>query len=168
MSAPLLPYYASALVDTGREALTFFHNFQVVRYGDAWPYQSVDELIDNVRLQKGARFVDEYVGDVVQGLGLTLRQVEDAMSSLSKASGGKVPHWQAFGDAMSNRLQNYTFLEVFDYVATNSAGDIVKGVAEAGDAAIVTLRGLKWIVPALILGGVAWIGYSYIRRTAGR
>lgn len=162
------PYFSKTVEANGRNVLKYFHNSMAALYGDDYPFQSIDETIDEIKKQRGAKLIEEHMGDLQSLLNLTDSQVESAMSNLARASGGRFPNWNSFTSAMSGKAQEFSFLDAASYTVTESAKTIVSGVAEAGDAAIVTLKAMKFLIPALVIGGVAWIGYSYIRKTAGR
>lgn len=156
-------------VERGRNAFKAFHNYATANFPENYHFQSPDDLIANIRLQKGARFIDEYVGDVANQLELSDTQVDETMENLAKKSQGKIPaNWVSWGNALSDKVMDYSWFDAVTYTALESSKDILSGVAEAGDAAIGTLKVMKYLVPALIIGGVAWIGYSRIRQTAGR
>lgn len=155
-----------AAVEKGRLCFKFFHNFSTGRF-PAYRFTSVDELISAVKKQKGALFVDEYLGDLALQFGLSEPDLRESMESLSRALSGNLPaEWMTWGKSLSDKVQDYSILDASIYTATESAKDILSGVAEAGDAAIFTLKAAKYLVPAIIIGGLVWISYSRIRQVA--
>ena len=155
-------------IEKGRLCFKFFHNFSASNFS-SYPFRSLDDLIDAVKRQKGAVFADEYLGGVARNLGLSDADLKESMEDLSKSLSGFPPaNFITWGTALSDKVQDYSILDAAKYTALESAKDIAGGVAQAGDAAIFTLKAMKWVLPALIIGGAAWIGYSKIRTVAGR
>jgi len=156
-------------VERGRLALKTFHNFSVSNFGSSYGFASLDDLIAAIKKQKGALFVEEYIGDLATLLEMSESDVDDAMVELAKRARGKIPeNWQTWGNALQNKVENYSFVDALKYTVVESSKDVASGLAEAGDSAIFTLKVMKFLIPALIIGGVGWIGFSRIKQAAGK
>lgn len=156
-------------IERGRNAFKAFHNYATANFPENYHLKNVDELVSAAKQGRSSLDLVTYVGDLANSLEISDTQVDEAMERLAKKGEGRVPqNWQNWGSALSDRVMDYSWFDAVTYTAVESAKDIGAGVAEAGDSAIFTLKVMKYLVPALIIGGVAWIGYSRIRSTAGR
>lgn len=156
-------------VERGRLALKTFHNFSVTHFGASYSFSSLDDLISAIKKQKGALFIEEYIGDLANLLEMSDSDVNDAMESLAEKARGKIPaNWISWGDALKGKVENYSFVDALKYTVVESSKDVAGGLAEAGDAAIFTLKVMKFLIPALIIGGIGWIGFSRIKQVAGK
>lgn len=154
--------------EKGRLCFKFFHNFASQNFS-AYPFQKMDDLIATVKTQKGALFVDEYLGSVAGQLDLSDADLKESMEDLAKKLGGGIPaNWITWGNALADKVNDYSLYSAAKYTVVETAKDVVGGVAEIGDSAIFTLNVMKYLIPVLIIGGVGWIGYSRIRSAAGR
>lgn len=154
--------------DKGRLCFKAFHNYSASNF-PSYQFRSLDDLITTVKSQKGARFVDEYLGSLANSLGLSDGDLKVSMEDLAQKTSGGIPaNWMTWGQALEDKVQDYSILDAAIYTSKESAKDIIGGIAEAGDSAIFTLKVMKYLVPAIIIGGVAWISYSKIRGVAGR
>lgn len=155
-------------VERGCAALKTFHNYSAMNFADVYRVPSLDVLIQTIKKQKGARFVDEYIGDLAELLDMSESDVEDAMITFAKKARGQIPeNFLAWGSALQNKVENYSFVDALSYTAKESAKDVVGGLAEAGDAAIFTLKVMKYLIPAILIGGVAWISFRRVKQVAG-
>lgn len=156
-------------VERGRLALKTFHNFSVSNFSSSYGFASLDDLIAAIKKQKGALFVEEYIGDLATLLEMSESDVDDAMIDLAKKAHGRVPeNWMTWGAALQDKVENYSFVDALKYTVVESSKDVAGGLAEAGDAAIFTLKVMKFLIPALIIGGIGWIGFSRIKQVAGK
>jgi len=156
-------------IERGRSAFKAFHNYATAHFPENYKIRTVDDLIDAAKQGRKSLTLDQYVGDLANSLEISDTQVNEAMERLAKKGEGRLPqNWQSWGNALSDKVMDYSFFDAVTYTAIESTKDIGAGLAEAGDSAIFTLKAMKYLIPALIIGGVAWIGYSRIRSTAGR
>jgi hypothetical protein len=154
--------------ERGRSAFKAFHNYAVSNFPENYQLKNVDELITAAKNGRAGLDLATYVGDLANSLEISETQANEAMENLAKKGEGRIPkNWQDWGNALSNKVMDYSFFDAVTYTAIESTKDIAGGVAQVGDSAIFTLKVMKYLVPALIIGGVAWIGYSRIRQTAG-
>ena len=155
-------------VERGRLAIKTFHNFSVSNFSSSYGFASLDDLIAAIKKQKGALFVEEYIGDLATLLEMSESDIDDAMITFAKKARGQIPeNFLAWGSALQNKVENYSFVDALSYTAKESAKDVVGGIAEAGDAAIFTLKVMKYLIPAILIGGVAWIGFRRVKQVAG-
>ena len=156
-------------IERGRSAFKAFHNYATANFPDNYKIKTIDDLIVAAKHGRSSLDLVTYVGDLANSLEISDTQVNEAMERLAKKGEGRLPqNWQSWGNALSDKVMDYSWFDAVTYTAIESAKDIGAGVAEAGDSAIFTLKVMKYLIPALLIGGVAWIGYSKIRSTAGR
>lgn len=154
-------------IEKARLALSFFHNRSV---GMPNYNFTLDGLIEHVGGKYPTMFLEDF-GFAINTIGMSVSQTEDAMESLANVSQGKVPSRTSFIQALSTRIANPTFgdyIGATPSVALESAGDVVTGFQEVGNAVLDTGKSLLVIGPLLVVAAVVFIGYSRTRQIAGR
>jgi len=153
-------------IDKGREALKYFHN-------QACKYSSYNLTFDQLLSQVGGKRPDiflEGMGTAIEATGMGSGKVEDAMEALADRGQGKVPaSMNSFFSALSDRATTITFTDAVGaapQIATEVAGDVVKGAASVGDTVLTTLSSLQTILPLLVVGGVIYVFVSKVRKVA--
>jgi len=154
-------------IEKARLALSFFHNYSVGFPGYNY---TLDSLIEKIGGKYPTMFLEDY-GFAINTIGMSVGQTQQALEALADTSQGKIPTKTAFFQALSARVSNPTFMDYVGAtpkVALESAGDVVMGFKEVGDAVLDTGKSLLVIGPLLIVAAVVFIGYSRTRQIAGR
>lgn len=155
-------------MDTGREAIKYFHNKMVMLYPDQYTI-SMDFLINKVGGAAPNDFLDA-LGMAIKAIEMTSSQVEDAMEALADGANGGIPKQTKFFTALKDRAMVLTpgdWVEALPGIAADSAIDIAKGAQKVGDAVIDTGKSLLAIGPILIVGAVIFIVVMRSKQLAG-
>ena len=154
-------------IQKGREAMLIFHNASV-KYSNY--HLNFDELLNTV--SKGHPTI------FLEGFGFAIEQVEndswfgsskvrDAMNELAANAMGKIPSNQnSFFKALSDEFQKIEFVDAASFVVVDSGKTIIKGAQEVGDTLITTLKGIGFIFPIVVIGGLLFISYSRVKKLA--
>lgn len=156
-------------ISKGREALLYFHNASVgyQNYG-----LTFDGLLTKVSKGKPTIFLEGF-GLAIESLdeggffSFGTSKVKDAMLALARKAQGRIPtNYSDFFSALSDEAMNYSFVDAAGFVGVETAKVVGTGLVDVGDNVITTLKGLNFLFPIIILGGVAFIAYSKIRKAA--
>lgn len=145
----------------GREALKYFHN-KALGYSN---YDlNFDQLIAKVGGKIPLKFL-EIFGDTILNVELSTSKLKNAMESLADAGQGRLPQYQtAWFQALSNEAMNYSWVDAASFVSKETAKDIVKGAQVAGDSILTTLKGLGFVLPFIVIGGLIFFTYNKVKR----
>lgn len=144
-------------IDRGLSALKIFHNYSIVKYPQNYQID-FSYLQDLIRKQN--KFAIEGIGLQANSIEISDSQLDDAMKKLADSTKGKIPNWQAFGSAMSGRIQDFSYMEAATYTTTETAKDLAKGAQEVGNVAIDTFKSLGMFLPIIVVGGLAFYVYN--------
>lgn len=158
-----------AQIAKGREALLYFHNDSVKfpNYG-----LTFDTLLMKVSGGKPTIFLEGF-GLAIESIddggffSFGTNKVRDAMKALAEKAQGKIPATKgAFFTALSDEAMNYSFVDAAGFVGVETAKKVGEGLVEVGDTVATTLKGLGVIFPFIVIGGIAFIAYSRVRKLA--
>lgn len=153
-------------ISKAKSALTYYFN-QSHRYGFAMNF---DDFIKAV----GGKFPNiflENFGWTIQTLTLdgqlTESKLRGAMEDLADRGQGKIPGSQTMWfQALSDKIQDYSFIDAAKFTVTESAQDLAMGIKDVGDGAITVLKSFKAIGPLMIVGAIIFIFYSRVKKLA--
>lgn len=156
-------------INKGREALLYFHNDSVVypNYG-----LTFDGLLNQVSKGKPSIFLESF-GFAIESMDngmffhYDMGKVKDAMQTLASKAQGQVPaNSTSFFSALSDEAMNYSFVDAAGFVGVETAKEVGSGVVQVGDTLLTTLKGLGYLFPIIVIGGIAFIAYSKVRKIA--
>ena len=154
--------------EVGRQAVTAFHNRAIYSPGYN---ETVDTLLSKIMKGKSSEFFLEGLGLAIREIGMGQSQVNDAMEDLAVRANGRIPDWNSFYTALSDRASKLTFvdyLKATPEIAGATALDVVKGAERLGNAVLDVGKFFEQFGPILAVGAILFIGYAYTRRAAGR
>lgn len=153
-------------ISKGRSALIYFFN-QSHKYGLEMPFENFVKIV-------GGKFPNiflENFGWTIQSLTLddqlTESKLRDAMEDLADRAQGKIPASNTmFFQALSDKIQNYSFVDIASFTVTESAKDLAMGIKDVGDGVTTVFKSFKSIGPLMIVAAVIYIFYKRVKRAA--
>lgn len=145
-----------------REALKYFHN-QSATYSN---YRiTFDELLLKINRDKPAAvtiFLNLY-GKALLTSELSTAEIKSIMENLARQGQGRIPaDYNVFYDALLNEVRNINWIEV----VKDTAVDVAEGFQSFGENVNFTLKGLNAIFPFIVIGGLAYIAITRIKKVA--
>lgn len=151
--------------EQGREAFIWYFN-QAVKNG-------LDLKLDQAATQVAGG--EKKVQYFYQGLGGAIHDIQDdgflsnsnaqkAMENLANQGGDKLPKISSFYAAISGQAQNFSFFEAAPFVLKETAGAVVKGAEDVGNAVIDTGKSLLSIGPIVIVAAALFFVWSKTKK----
>ena len=149
-------------IDKAREAMIYFHN-QSARFSN---YDiSFDDLLVKINRDKAANvtpFLNNF-GRSLAASELSAADIKNIMENLAKQGQGRIPSdANVFFQSLISEVQNISWVQV----VKETAGDIADGVQAFGENVNFTLKGLNAIFPFIVIGGLAYIAITRIKKVA--
>ena len=175
MTADSIPYNDYDDYSKGREALVYYHNAMVRLFSSQYKL-ALNELFRGLVARNGQRFFIEGMGLAIINSDMSLKQVNEAMTSLASKSGGKIP---ATNGAFYNALQGVatigSWVDMATFVGAETAKDVVIKLATGGekilstaenlaDSTVSVASSLKYVVPIILVGGALIYAYNTSKR----
>lgn len=108
------------------------------------------------------------IGGAVRENDFSDAQTETAMRTLANSSKGKIPSsWYDYFRAFNNEVGKINWIDAGVFVVSESAGDALGGAQDLGKSLITSAKVLNFILPALIIGGVLFLAFSWINTASG-
>jgi hypothetical protein len=153
-------------ISKAKSALTYYYN-QAHRYGFALPWL---EFLNAVGGKHADIFLENF-GWTIQTLTLddqlTESKLRGAMEDLADRGQGKIPASQTMWfQALSDKIQNYSWIDAGLAVSAASIKDIAGGVQDVGDGVLTVFKSFKAIGPLMIVGAIIFIFYSRVKKLA--
>ena len=150
--------------EKGRAVLVHFHNYNVTNFPDVYKID-FQTLIATISAKPGATFFLEGLGLAANSNAMDDEQCEKAMIALAKQSQGRIPEsWQTFFKALTDQVQDISWVDLTKNTAIGVAGDVVSGLSEVGNVAMDTFKSLGAVLPILVVGGVIFYVYNKVKK----
>ena len=150
--------------EAGRDAFTYFFNASV-------PFTELrfNEFASQVA---GGESKVQYFFD---GLGLAINsiqsdgllsnsQLKSSMENLAYQAQGKIPKRESFYSAISGQAQDFNFMQAVPTVAKETAGKILEGAQEVGNAVLDTGKSLLTVGPLVIVLCIGFYVWSKTKK----
>jgi len=145
----------------GLDAMRIFHNRSLKFSGYSYTFDGYLAAFGS-----GAMVYAEGIGLAIRSTGLSNARVKEAMEGLADQSGGRLPKFQAYMNAIQGVAGQIDYIALTKDVATEVAVKTGEGLASFGENVLVTLKSLNVLFPIVIVGGALWIAYSKIKKVA--
>lgn len=146
-------------LNRGREALMYFHNASVGR--GSYDFQTVDALIQRIGGADPQIFLDG-LGFAINTVRMSSGDLDEAMTSLAKNSGGRVPNANSFFSYISNQSTKVSYIDLTTDVVSHVASQTGAGLQKVGESVLFTGNLLVLALPLI----VGYIVYSNVRKVA--
>lgn len=133
----------------GVDILKRFYDLNKSLYSSKVNY-TFDQMLTTLQGRTGQKAFIEGLGFGINASGYTNSTVQSAMRKLAEQARGQIPSKNSdFRNVLIDEGTKVNFVDAVSFVATESAKDVVKGVAKVGDSVIATGQVLSFIMPFL-------------------